>query len=469
MTSIQTPFGSAAGKYKFLGDAKLVNCFAEIREDNGKARYVIVPSDGSTLFSEVTDTPCRATIFLPDLGTARSVHSGRMYSINSGGTASAVGVIPGQDKAKIVRNQKTTPQIIVHVSTGVYWEEGGALAKLINDNLPTDATLVDIEVFDGYTVFVFDDGRFFLSGLNETTTVDALDFATAESAADGLVAAKVFGAYILFFGTETIEPWQNTGAADFPLEPMPTIIPRGCGGRWSIVAADNSVMFLGDDGIYYRLNGFQPQRISNHEVERLILSESDRTVIEAQTWSRGGHTFIELKGTNWSKVYDCNTSQWHDRSTYLQDVWRHNNAFSAWGKTIVGDRLTGNLYYMDDTVFTEASSVQIMRIKFPTLNVFPNGGIVYAVHLDFLTGQGVTSTTAQGYEPLLMLRVSKDGGNSFAFERHLKTGRRGRYGRVTTRRLGKCGPQGMVMELAMSDPVGRALALADAEVRPLRK
>lgn len=467
MTAVATPFGSAAGKYKFLGDAKLVNCFAEIREDNGKAKYVIVPSDGTSLFSSVTDTPSRGSLYLDDLGTGRSVHSGRTYSINSSGTATSIGVVPGIDKVRIARNQNTAPQIAYHAAVGIYVEQSGAIAKLQDDDLPSD--VVDITVADGYLIALIEDGRFIWSALNDMLSIDGLDFATAEQSADGGVACWWHGGMLFIFGRETTEVFRNTGNIDSLWEPMPTAIPRGCGGRWSIAEIDNAITFLGNDGIYYRLNGLQPERISNHEVERLVQLETDRSVIEAQSWSRAGHAFVELKGLSWSKVYDANTQQWHDRESYGQDTWRHNNAFQAWGKVIFGDRMTGNLYSSDETVYTEASGTQVMRIKFPTMNTFPNGAIVDAVHLDWVTGQGVTSPTALGYDPLLMLKVSKDGGNSFAYERELKTGMRGAYGRVTTRRLGRVGPQGMVMELACSDPVGRALAQVDAQVRLLKR
>lgn len=467
MTAVASPFGSSAGKYKFLGDAKLVNCFAEVRDDNGKAKYNVVPSDGSTLFSAVTDTPCRGTIYLDDLGTARSVHSGRAYSVTSGGVGTGVGVVPGIDKVRIARNQNTTPQIAYHCAVGIYIEQGGAILKLNDDDLPSG--VVDICVADGYLIALIEDGRFIWSDLNDMLSIDGLDFATAEQSADGGVACWWHGGMLFIFGRETTEVFRNTGNTDSLWEPMPTVIPRGCGGRFTVAEVDNALTFLGNDGIYYRLNGLQPVRISNHEVERLIQSESDPSVIEAQSWSRAGHAFVELKGTNWSKVYDANTQQWHDRETYGETTWRHNNAFAAFGKVIYGDRLTGNLYYADNTVHTEASGVQIYKNRFPTLNVFPNGGIVDAIHMDFLTGQGVTSTTAQGYDPILMVRVSKNGGNSWAFEREIKTGRRGAYGRLTLRRFGKVGPQGLVIELAMSDPVGRALAQVDASVRPLKR
>lgn len=466
MTAIATPFGSAAGKYKFMGDAKLVNCFAELREDNGKARYVIVPSDGTASFSSVTDTPCRGTMFLSDLDTVRSVHSGRVYSINSSGTATGIGVVPGLDKVRIARNQNDTPQIAYHCAVGLYVEQGGVIALVNDDDLPDD--IVDICVADGYLIVLLADGRFIWSAQHDMLSIDGLDFATAEQSADGGVACLSLNGLLLIFGRETTEVFRNTGNTDSLWEATPTVIPKGCSSRFSIAYFDNSATFLGDDGIYYRLNGMQPVRISNHDLERRIQGESDRSVITAQAWTRAGHAFVALSGTDWTMVYDANTQQWHDRESYGLDLWRHNNAVSAWDKVLVGDTQTGNIYYMDGDTYTEAGSTMVMGIKFPTMNVFPNGGIVDALHLDWVTGQGVTSPTAQGYDPLLMLRVSKDGGNSFAYERELETGMRGAYGRVTTRRLGKVGPQGMVIELACSDPVGRALAQVDAKVRPLR-
>jgi hypothetical protein len=466
MTAVTTPFGSAAGKYKFLGDAKLVNCHSELREDNGKARYVISPADGTALFAEVTDTPNRGTIYLEDLDLAYTFHAGRVLSVNSAGTVVSLGVLPGQDKIRVVRNQKTTPQTVVNCDAGVYKIESGIVTRITDEDLPT---VLDITEVDGYIVYIIGDGRYFLSELNEAAEVDALDFASAEQASDKLVAGWSFGGFLLLFGQRTIEPHKNTGGADFPFEPMPTVIPRGCIGKWTIANSDNTVMWVGDDGIVYRLTGFSPTRISNHEVERLIQSEADPSVIEAQSWSRAGHAFYELKGTNWSKVYDANTQQWHDRETYTEATWRHCNAFKAWNKVIFGDRLTGNLYSSDETTYTDAGGTQIAKIRFPALNVFPNGGIIDALHMDFLTGQGVTSPSALGFDPKLMLKISKDGGNTYPIYRELKTGKRGAYGRVTTRRLGKIDSQGAVIELSMSDPVGRALAQTDASVRPLKK
>ncbi len=110
----------------------------------------------------------------------------------------------------------------------------------------------------------------------------------------------------------------------------------------------------------------------------------------------------------------------------------------------------------------------IWKVISPPLHVFPNGAILDAVHLDLATGYGTLS--GQGSDPKIMLRVSKDGGNTFDQYRELELGVTGDFkARVTARRLGKFGPKGLTLELSISDPVVRSLVNCDVQIRPLRR
>jgi hypothetical protein len=109
----------------------------------------------------------------------------------------------------------------------------------------------------------------------------------------------------------------------------------------------------------------------------------------------------------------------------------------------------------------------IWGVDSPPMHIFPNGGIIDAVHFDLATGYGTLS--GQGSSPKVMLQISKDGGNTFGNYRELDLGIRGKYAtRVTARRLGKFGPKGAVFRLRISDPVVRALVNVDIETRPLK-
>lgn len=472
MTAIATPFGSSGNKYKFLGSAATINAYPEIRGEGDKARYVLLPCPGLVQFSAVTDTPCRGAIYLEDLDYAISVHSGSAWKITSNGTATRLGTIPGLDAVTICRNKKATPQTVIRCDAGVYVIESEIVQKI------TDTTIegcIWVAEQGGYIIYAMPDGRFFISALNEATSIDPLDFATAEQSADKLVAVKALGDGILLLGQYTGEFWRNTGNADFPYEPLGgTTMRKGVLAPASICDFDNSIAWVGltreGDRYVYRLTGNQPVKISTPEVDRAIAAETSPEDIEGFAHSIDGHAFYTITGENFSFTYDAATQRWHQRESYQQSRWRARWAFHAWNKIIVGDRLSGKLLYLATDTFTEDGEELIWKIRSPTMHSFPNGGICDALRVDFLTGQGVTVSTAQGFEPYLMLRKSLDGGNTFGSERLIETGRQGNYDtRITSRRHGKFGPQGVVWELAMSDPVGRGMSFMDAQVRPLAR
>jgi hypothetical protein len=149
------------------------------------------------------------------------------------------------------------------------------------------------------------------------------------------------------------------------------------------------------------------------------------------------------------------------------DRWRARFSVNAWGKTIVGDTLTGNLYELDKDTFDEGGEPMIWGIRSPPLHVFPNGGVIDALHLDFNTGVGLYS--GQGSSPKAMLSWSTDGGKTFKGHRELSLGATGQNVRVTARRLGRFGPKGIIFDIRISDPVIRSLANVDVAVRPLKK
>ena len=467
MVAIQTPFGSNRGKYNFLGNASLVNCHMELSADQGRSQYTIVQSDGLDQFCTGIDTPTRGSIFLPDLDLIYTVHSSSVWKINSAGTETLVGSIPGTDLVEIVRNKKLTPQIIVRCGAGVYIIESDVVTVMIDPDLPSVET---IDQQGGFTIYGIADGRFYISGLNEATTINALDFDTANQSADKLIKVRADGSDIYLHGQETTEVWRNTGNADFPYEPIGETIRRGIGAKHSSLKFDNSLVWIGDDFILYRLEGFTPKRISNHEVEDLIRDDTGRANIEAMQWTRGGHHFLVLTGTDWTRAYDASTGQWATRESYLQGKWRAKTAVQAFGEVIVGDRLSGDFFKLNSATFDENGTRLIMEIVFPDMQAFPNGGIVDAFHIDFLTGHGKTLITAQGYDPKLMLDWSDDGGNTYGHVRDLSLGKQGEFKtRLTTRRLGRFERNGRVWRLRVSDPIPRALALADAELRLVRK
>lgn len=103
-----------------------------------------------------------------------------------------------------------------------------------------------ISYMDGYWLAVDNDnpGRFYISALYDCTRWNALDFATAERSPDQLQAILVVGRQLWMIGDETTEIWWNSGAADFPFQPLQSgLIQAG-------TQDPNSAQLVGDRGIW---------------------------------------------------------------------------------------------------------------------------------------------------------------------------------------------------------------------------
>ncbi|MCZ3174226.1 hypothetical protein NYZ25_19855, partial [Acinetobacter baumannii] len=74
------------------------------------------------------------------------------------------------------------------------------------------ANPMDLTYQDHYTVAAFtNSGMFQLSAIDDSTTFDALDFASAESAPDDLVRVIYDHGELVLLGQQTTEFWGNTG------------------------------------------------------------------------------------------------------------------------------------------------------------------------------------------------------------------------------------------------------------------
>ncbi len=471
MTKALIAFQTNESKYSFLGEPTLVNCYAEKLGPDAKGPLAVLPCAGLVEFAAPTDTTCRGTIYLPDLDCAYSVHATSVFKTTYDGTTATtvrVGVIPGTDVVQLSRNQAEDVQVSVHCAAGEFYIANDIVHRVTDPDLVVQdpaSPIVSQDQVSGYTVYALQNRKFFISSINECSEIDGTDYATAEQSPGPLVRVKSDRGDLFLFKTDSIEPWRNTGNADFPFEPMPTTLQKGLFAGNAVASCDNTLMWPGHDDIVYRLNGSSPQRISNHGVERKIKGDSAKADMIGFDHSDEGHSFYTLTGEDWSRCYDAATGTWHSRESYGIGRWRARFPFRAWGKTIFGDELSGKLLALDSDTFTEDGDPLVWGVDFPPMHAFPNGAIVDALHLDVATGVGADPDDM----PVMMLSWSVDGGATFTGNRQLSLGTFGDRVRVTTRRLGRFGPKGIVFRLRISDPVIRALVSADVALRPLKR
>lgn len=284
----------------------------------------------------------------------------------------------------------------------------------------TGATTVDF--IDNYFVLTKDRSgeQFQITAINDATSIDALDFASAESSPDDLVGHIVVQAGILLFGTLTCELWVDTGATDFPFERS-----RGSGFQVGLMAAaslmlvDNGPMWVGRDkqgsGIVYRLVGGQPQRISTMAIEQALQASSDLASARAWSYQDKGVTFyaINAPGLTSTWVYEVASAEWHERcdldgtGQFMSGIV--TGALFAFDKHLAADA-NGHLLEWDASTYTNNGAVLVRE------RTSPHDAVASRFY-QFFTAFWMDATTggaAQGDDPQVELSYSDNSGSSWS-------------------------------------------------------
>lgn len=213
-----------------------------------------------------------------------------------------------------------------------------------------------------------------VSALEDGTVWNAINVATVSEFADPIVSTVVNQRIVWLLGQKASVPYYNAGAL-FPLVPIPgAFIEEGSIATYGAAKLDNTLLWIGGNvdqgiGIAWRMNGYTPQRISTHAVETAW--QNYPTIADAQsyTYQSGGHKFwvIYFPSANATWVYDVSTSLWHQRGTWnaaIDEFTAHRSCCHTFnfGKHLVGDPLSGNIYAMSDTVFTE-NGQNVRRVR----------------------------------------------------------------------------------------------------------
>ncbi|TFH49494.1 MAG: hypothetical protein E4H01_04165, partial [Lysobacterales bacterium] len=250
---------SGAGRSKPVTAERLVNMYAE--QSDGKSNVALHGTPGLVLDTTYGVGPIRGIKYMK---TNRYVVSGsELYG------PSLIGTIEGSGLVSMATNG-TQLVIVVSTNDAYVYDVTNGLRKITDTDWPGAST---VDYIDGYFLFNEPDtGIFFISALNDATDIDALDFASAESAPDNLVRVFVDHREVWLMGEDTCEIWTNTGAALFPFERIEGAInEKGIRGKFSVTKTDNSIYWVDRDGIVRRAaEGYNPLRISTHAVEHLI-------------------------------------------------------------------------------------------------------------------------------------------------------------------------------------------------------
>lgn len=322
----------------------------------------------------------------------RLIVSGRyLFRISNTGVGIPIGVIPGVGRVQMTHNQfQTGFQVLVENGQGgggyVYTTADGTFAKITDEGYPGS---ISSDYLDSYLLGVEPQGRFwFHSNLADATDYNTLDRYEAEAAPDKIVGLAVSQFEVVVFGQRTIEFFFNSGAQTGTFQNRRQAITRGCASRHTIQKLDNTLFWLGDDGVVYRMDGYAARPVSTRPLEKAISGYNWPEAI-AYVWEDRGHKVYYLTFPDGQTFgYDVITGLWHRRESFGMSRWRLSHSI-GWGRDwFGGDFQSGRIWQIDWEYFLEGDQPIISERTSAVLSDNQSQLILPNAELIFDTGQG---------------------------------------------------------------------------------
>lgn len=248
--------------------------------------------------------------------------------------------------------------------TGFFSLSGAPTAFPVD--LPTDAgNPVAIATIAGYVLIATDgtstgpsQGRFYWINPGDTF-ISPLDFATAELIPDSLLSIRVIGDQIWMLGANSIEVWYVTGNADAPFRRIQGRSMNLGVKQSSDCVLENTLVFVGDDGVVYAAAGTTTKRLSNHSIESQIrqftqYATGDILDTGFRVWQTTfeGHMVYALQlGRFRTLILDITTEQWLTWTIYNEEYLPQHMAIAWSGQSaypcVLASADSGAMWVMD--------------------------------------------------------------------------------------------------------------------------
>nr|WKF58826.1 hypothetical protein HUO10_003327 [Paraburkholderia busanensis] len=459
----------------FNRSVNLIPELVETRE--GKAVGGMYGAPGYTLFATAGSGPIRQ-LYTASNGTLYALSGNELYSVSSAGAAAAQGQVgTTTGPAQMTDNGANNQVLLVDGSAG--WclnTKTGAFTNPLPGLLGVKPMTLAYQ--DGVAIVNYvGTNQWYQSNLGDLSTFQALNFSSADSTPDQIISTFDIHREVWLFKQKVIEVWVNAGLNGFLFQRLQGVqIPAGCVAPASVARINDSLVWLGGDeqgdGVVYQSQSYQAVPISTHFIAETI---QDMPVIsdaigfveqENQHW----YYWLIFPTANRTFVYDSATKLWHERAAFANGQFsRHvaNCHAFAYRKHLIGDYTTGNIYALNEDVYTDNGAVHKWLRTWRGLppNQVAEDVVRYeGLQIDMGTGLSVPP----GTNPHYMLRWSDDGGYTWSSEMWTDGNQQGNTNaRVLFRRLGttkKGGTYDRIFELSGTDPVPIQIAGAYIDI-----
>lgn len=419
----------------------LRNWYPQTVEASEPARIVYMPRPGLSVYASLSEFPIRC-LFQQD-GRCFAVGGKSLFELFENGSPIRRGALSAYDALPATINSSGTAGHQLYITSG---GKGDIFDTIANTITPITAygyppnTPMGTYLDTYFLTIKGSSAQFNISDLLNGLSWSALDFAVRIQASDNLVGIIQFNKIIFLIGSQTSEPWYDSGAASFPFQSVPQVlIEVGCCAPFTIMRASSGVCWLHrserGQGIFVATasGDYTPHRISTYALEAIWSRYPTITdaVAHGLTWE--GHEFalVHFPSGKETWAYDftesvnqqmpiwSNWSFWNPTSGSHERFrgWVHCQAF---GGNLVGDWENGNVYKLDGSLATDDNQPIIWERTSPHLNNEQVMAFFANAQIDMETGLG-------GSTPQAMLDWSNDGGHTFGSVYLMSTGAIGEY------------------------------------------
>lgn len=389
----------------------------------------------------------------------------KLFQVSSAWNAAELGPIGAADGTALFDSIGAKAVI---VSDGAIFEvsESLVLSGNADPEAPPDAyTLAAL----GERALSSEEGseQFDWSSVSNALDWPASGFAASARMPDEIRRQVVLGGDLFHFGANTIQPWRAMGGDDADaFDILNVTIDRGIITRDAGEKVDGSFVFVGDDRVIYALNGYQPVRISNREIEQELaaLTEAEVQTLQSFAYLQGSHVFWVLRMPGEvSYCYDLMSQTWSERSTWETDRYApaYYTYYHAAGKHVVASPDDDAIYTFEEDVYDDAGEPieRIMMLHIPVAQ----RTIISSLCLDIKCTD--VPLTGRGVDPIATITTYTDGGSRDSLstrgvERVMQLGKRGNFARrPIIYRLGMVNAaDGLIVKIRITDPINFTLS-----------
>lgn len=400
------------------------------------------------------------------------VTGSNLYEVDSFGNHTSLGTITGTGRCHFAPIGTNIILETGQKGSTIRWQwDGSTLAQITDADLEagTGITHLNSQIIYGGT-----GGRFGVSDPGNATSIQALNYATAESQADDLVRPYAFNQIVYMFGENTIEPWWNSGQGNPPFDRVEGgILQVGLEAFHSVANDDGNLYFLATDYQVYTLRGSASAVLEPLLPEPIVreisgYTRKDDAIGYCMNYNGQWFYILTFPFDNKTWAYPMG-GEWFELSSDANGGRDLSNSYVFFaGRHLVSDFGNGNIYELSDTTYTDnGEEVNCIRDTGPI-----HGGLFDAPgkrlemnRFELIMETGVGTLSGQGAEPVVMLSYSDDGGRTFSTQDWGRIGRLREFiYKVEFFALGSFYER--IMRIEVSDPVFISIhyAAADLEV-----